>query len=311
MGEFVHRSVLLGETIEGLAIRPDGIYADLTMGGGGHSGEILKRLTTGHLFAVDRDEDAILHCSRKFSDFKEKVTIIHRNYGSFGDIITEYGIDHLDGVTMDLGVSSHQLDEAERGFSYMNDAPLDMRMDRNEHLTASDIVNGWSREELKRILFQFGEENFAPKIASAIDTYRQNKKIETTLELADIIRNAIPPKAREGGHHPAKKSFQAIRIAVNGELDAIEPAIRSAVDILSPGGRIAVITFHSLEDRIVKQTFASLEKGCTCPKDFPVCVCGNKPKLQAVSRKPILPSKEEEEENPRSRSAKLRIAERV
>ncbi len=310
MSEFVHKSVLFEETVDALCVKPDGIYADLTLGGGGHSGEILNRLSTGHLYAVDRDMDAIEHCSQKFGSVSEKVTLIHRNYASFGDIIVEYGIDRLDGVCMDLGVSSHQLDLSERGFSYMKDAPLDMRMNREDALSAYDVVNGYSRDELKRILYQYGEETFAPKIASEIDKQRQIKPIETTLELSEIIKNALPPKAREGGHHPAKKSFQAIRIAVNGELDAIEPAIRSAVDALSPGGRIAVITFHSLEDRIVKQTFADLEKGCTCPKDFPVCVCGKKPQLRAVNRKPILPSEEELENNPRSRSAKLRVAEK-
>ncbi|MBE6564978.1 MAG: 16S rRNA (cytosine(1402)-N(4))-methyltransferase RsmH [Ruminococcaceae bacterium] len=310
MSEFVHKSVLFEETVDALCVKPDGIYADLTLGGGGHSGEILNRLSTGHLYAVDRDMDAIEHCSQKFGSVSEKVTLIHRNYASFGDIIVEYGINRLDGVCMDLGVSSHQLDLSERGFSYMKDAPLDMRMNREDALSAYDVVNGYSRDELKRILYQYGEETFAPKIASEIDKQRQIKPIETTLELSEIIKNALPPKAREGGHHPAKKSFQAIRIAVNGELDAIEPAIRSAVDALSPGGRIAVITFHSLEDRIVKQTFADLEKGCTCPKDFPVCVCGKKPQLRAVNRKPILPSEEELENNPRSRSAKLRVAEK-
>jgi len=310
MNDFHHIPVLFDEVMEWMDPQPDGVYADGTLGGGGHSGEILNRLSTGHLYAVDRDMDAIEHCSQKFGSVSEKVTLIHRNYASFGDIIVEYGINRLDGVCMDLGVSSHQLDLSERGFSYMKDAPLDMRMNREDALSAYDVVNGYSRDELKRILYQYGEETFAPKIASEIDKQRQIKPIETTLELSEIIKNALPPKAREGGHHPAKKSFQAIRIAVNGELDAIEPAIRSAVDALSPGGRIAVITFHSLEDRIVKQTFADLEKGCTCPKDFPVCVCGKKPQLRAVNRKPILPSEEELENNPRSRSAKLRVAEK-
>ncbi len=311
MGEFVHRSVLLAETIDALSIRPDGVYADLTLGGGGHSGEILRRLTTGRLFAVDRDADAIRHCSENFAACREKVTFIHRNFDALSDIIIEYGIPPLDGVCMDLGVSSHQLDTPERGFSYMQDAPLDMRMNRSDTLTAYEVVNGFPQEELRSILFKYGEESFAPQIASQIVRYRQIKPVETTLELCEIIKKAISQKAREGGHHPAKKSFQAIRIAVNGELDAIEPAVRAAVSRLKSGGRIAVITFHSLEDRIVKQTFAELEKGCICPRDFPVCVCGKKPLIKPVFRKPVLPGEAEIKENPRARSAKLRVAERL
>lgn len=309
--EFSHRSVLLDECIEGLAIKPEGTYIDGTAGGGGHSYEIARRLEGGRLVAIDQDEAAIAAASARLEPLGKNVAVVRSNFCEIASVCDSLGIEKIDGVLLDLGVSSYQLDTPERGFSYNSDAPLDMRMDKRKSLDARGVVNGYSEQELKRILYEYGEERFAPKIAAAIVREREKRPIETTAELAAIIKYAIPPAAREGGHHPAKRSFQAIRIEVNGELDVIEPAIAAAVDRLSEGGRIAIITFHSLEDRIVKQAFASLMRGCTCPKDFPVCVCGNKPRVRLVNRKPILPSKEELEENPRSRSAKLRIAEKL
>ena len=308
---FSHRSVLLDECIEALAIREDGIYIDGTAGGGGHSFEIAKRLTTGKLIAIDQDAAAIEAAGKRLAPFGDRVCIVRDNFSNLADVCRSLGINKIDGLLLDLGVSSHQLDTADRGFSYMADAPLDMRMDKRSALDAGVVVNTYSESELKRILFEYGEERFAPQIAAAIVRSREKKAIESTRELSDIIKYAIPSAAREGGHHPAKRSFQAIRIEVNCELDVIEPAIRDAVALLNKGGRIAIITFHSLEDRIVKQTFASLATGCTCPKDFPICVCGNKPKVRVVNKKPILPSKKELDENPRSRSAKLRIAEKI
>ena len=310
--EFSHYSVLLSESIDSLDIKPDGIYVDGTAGGGGHSYEIAKRLGEGgRLIAIDQDEDAIAAASARLSEFSDRVTVVRNNFSNLAQVCEELGIDKIDGFLIDAGVSSFQLDCAERGFAYSADAPLDMRMDKRNSLTARTVVNEYSEAELKKILFEYGEERFSPNIASAIVRERQIAPIETTSQLSDIIRSAIPAFAREGGHHPAKRSFQAIRIEVNRELDVIEPAIKAAVELLGKGGRIAIITFHSLEDRIVKQTFASLASGCTCPKDFPICVCGNKPKVKLVNRKPILPSKEELEENPRSRSAKLRVAEKL
>ena len=308
---FVHSSVLLDECIEGLSIRQGGIYVDGTAGGGGHSFEIAGRLTDGKLIAIDRDEAAIRAAGKRLAPYGDKVLFARNNFSEIAEVCKSFGIGQIDGVLLDLGVSSYQLDTPERGFSYMADAELDMRMDRRDGMTAYDVVNGYSAAELKRILFEYGEERFAPKIAAAICAARERSPIKTTGELCDIIKSAMPASAKNGGHHPAKRSFQAIRIEVNGELDAIEPAIRSAVSMLSPGGRIAIITFHSLEDRIVKQTFADLASGCECPKDFPVCVCGKKPQVRLVSRKPILPSDEELERNPRSRSAKLRVAEKL
>ena len=308
---FVHSSVLLDECIEGLSIRQGGIYVDGTAGGGGHSFEIAGRLTDGTLIAIDRDEAAIRAAGKRLAPYGDKVLFARNNFSEIAEVCKSFGIGQIDGVLLDLGVSSYQLDTPERGFSYMADAELDMRMDRRDGMTAYDVVNGYSAAELKRILFEYGEERFAPKIAAAICAARERSPIKTTGELCDIIKSAMPASAKNGGHHPAKRSFQAIRIEVNGELDAIEPAIRSAVSMLSPGGRIAIITFHSLEDRIVKQTFADLASGCECPKDFPVCVCGKKPQVRLVSRKPILPSDEELERNPRSRSAKLRVAEKL
>ena len=309
--EFSHRSVLLDECMDGLDIKPDGIYVDGTAGGAGHSSEIAKRLGSGRLIAIDQDETAVAVATERLNALGKNTTVVRSNFSELASVCRSLGIDAIDGVLLDLGVSSYQLDTAERGFSYSADAPLDMRMDNRCSLSAYEVVNSYSEQELKRILYDYGEERFAPAIASAIVKRRESRPIETTAELSDIIKYAIPPAAREGGHHPAKRSFQAIRIEVNRELDVIEPAIRGAVEMLRSGGRIAIITFHSLEDRIVKQAFASLASGCTCPKDFPICVCGNKPKVRLVNRKPILPSKAELEENPRSRSAKLRVAEKI
>ena len=308
---FSHYSVLLNECMEALNIKPQGIYVDGTAGGAGHSSRIAERLESGRLIAIDQDKTAVEVARERLSVYGERATVVRSNFYEIAKVCGELGIDGIDGLLLDLGVSSYQLDTPERGFSYMSDAPLDMRMDESATLNAYDVVNSYEEERIKKLLFEYGEERFSPSIAAAIVKYRQNKPIETTLELSDIIKYAIPPKAREGGHHPAKRSFQAIRIEVNGELSVIEPAIRDAARLLRKGGRIAIITFHSLEDRIVKQTFASLATGCTCPKSFPVCVCGNKPTLKVITKKPILPSQEELEENPRSRSAKLRIAEKL
>ena len=309
--EFSHRSVLLDECIEALAIRPDGIYVDGTAGGGGHSSEIVRRISTGRLIAIDQDETAVAVVTERLAPYGERVSVVRRNFRELSQVCEELGVDKIDGLLLDLGVSSHQLDTPERGFSYQSDAPLDMRMDKRSALSAYEVVNTYPQERLKKILYDYGEERFAPAIAAAIVRKREEKPIETTAELSNIIKYAMPPAAREGGHHPAKRSFQAIRIEVNAELDVIEPALRSAVNLLRPGGRIAVITFHSLEDRIVKQTFADLTGGCTCPKSLPICVCGRKPIVKPVSRKPILPTPRELEENPRSRSAKLRVAEKL
>ncbi len=309
---FSHYSVLLQECIDGLDIKPDGVYVDLTTGGAGHSYEIVKRLTNGgkHI-AIDRDDDALTAAKQRLKEFSDRVIFVKDNFRNVGSVLDELGIKEVDGVIADLGVSSYQLDTAERGFSYNNDGYLDMRMNKSDALTAYDVVNTYSKDKLKQIIYDYGEEKFAPRIASFIEEARSVKPIETTSELSDIIKSAIPQKARIDGPHPSKRTFQAIRIEVNGELDAIEPAITSAAERLKVGGRLAVISFHSLEDRIVKKTMASLVKGCTCPPDFPICMCGKKPVLKLVSRKPILPSERELEENPRSRSAKLRVAERL
>ena len=309
--EFSHYSVLLNECLDGLDIKPDGIYVDGTAGGAGHSTQIAKRLDSGRLIAIDQDETAVAVATERLLATGKNTTVVRSNFCEIAKVLKELSIDGIDGLLLDLGVSSYQLDTAERGFSYNADAPLDMRMDNRKALSAYDVVNTYSEQELKKILFEYGEERFAPQIAAAIVRAREKKAIESTRELSDLIKYAIPSSAREGGHHPAKRSFQAIRIEVNCELDVIEPAIRDAVALLNKGGRVAIITFHSLEDRIVKQTFASLASGCTCPKDFPICVCGNKPKVRVVNKKPILPSKKELDENPRLRSAKLRIAEKI
>ena len=309
--EFSHNPVLLGECIEGLAIRPDGIYIDGTLGRAGHSREIARRLTTGRLVCIDRDEAALAAGEGRLAPWRDRVTLVHGNFGDLGALLDGLGLSQADGMLFDLGVSSPQLDDAGRGFSYMADAPLDMRMDRSEGLTARTVVNEWPQEELKRILFQYGEERCAGAIAAAIVRARGQAPIETTLQLVDIIKSAMPAQALREKQHPAKRSFQAIRIAVNDELTAVERMLQAAVPRLSPGGRLCVISFHSLEDRIVKNALAAFAKGCTCPPDFPVCVCGKKPQIRLVSRKPIVAGPAELEENPRARSAKLRVAEKL
>lgn len=309
--EFSHRSVMLNECIDGLNIKPDGIYVDGTCGGAGHSFEIAKRLDTGKLICIDQDPDAIAAASKRLEPYKERVIIVKSNFSEAAGVCRNLGYDRIDGLLLDLGVSSFQLDEASRGFSYNADAPLDMRMSDTNPLTAYEVVNSYSESELKRILFEYGEERFAGRIASKIVNARVIKPIETTIELSELIKSAIPSAARNGGHHPAKRSFQAIRIEVNGELDVIAPTIETVCGVMNSGGRMAIITFHSLEDRTVKQAYQKLAEGCTCPKDFPVCVCGNKPKIKIITKKPIVPSETELEENPRSRSAKLRIAEKI
>lgn len=309
--EFSHRSVLLDECIEALAIRPDGIYLDGTLGGAGHSLEIAKRLTTGRLIGVDRDEVALAAARERLAPYADRVTPVHSNFRALTGILDGLGIAGVDGMLFDLGVSSPQLDDAERGFSYMADAPLDMRMDRTDRFSAFELVNEWPESELRRILYDYGEERYAPRIAQAIVRARQEKPIETTFALVDLIRGAMPPQALREKQHPAKRSFQAIRIAVNDELGAVEELMQTAIGRLNPGGRLAVITFHSLEDRIVKSTMAQAAKGCTCPPEFPVCVCGRKPQVRLVTRKPITAGERELAENPRARSAKLRVCEKL
>ena len=306
-----HVSVLLDECIENLNIRPDGIYLDGTLGMGGHSYEIASRLSSGRLICIDRDETAIERAGRRLAPFGEKVTLVHGNFSDAAAILDSLGVAGADGMLFDLGVSSPQLDEAERGFSYMAEAPLDMRMDRSGGLTAWEVVNTWSEERLNRILWDYGEERCARRITAAILKHREKKPIETTQELVDIIRSAMPAAALREKQHPAKRTFQAIRIAVNDELGAIASMMDSAPDKLNPGGRLCVISFHSLEDRIVKSGIQARERGCTCPREAPVCTCGFVQTLRSVSRKPILPTEEEIERNPRARSAKLRVAERV
>lgn len=309
--QFTHRPVLLDECIKALNIRPDGVYLDGTLGRAGHSREIVKRLNTGRLICVDRDDAALEAAKDRLADWMDKVTLVHSNFDQVDSILTELGLPGIDGMLFDLGVSSPQLDDGSRGFSYMADAPLDMRMDQSEALTARTVVNEWPQEEIRRILFQFGEERYAPAIAAAIVRAREKAPIETTLELVDIIRSAMPAHALREKQHPAKRSFQAIRIAVNDELSAADKLIQAAVPALAPGGRLAIISFHSLEDRIVKNAFAAFAKGCTCPPDFPVCVCGKKPVIRPVNKKPIVSGEEELNENARARSAKLRIAEKL
>lgn len=309
---FEHKSVLLKETIEGLDIKPDGIYVDGTLGGGGHSYEIAKRLGAGgRLIGIDRDEDALKAASERLSEFSERVKLIRGNYEDTVSILHDLGIFGADGILLDLGVSSYQFDEAERGFSYKKEAPLDMRMDRREKRTAADIVNDADESELYRIIRDYGEDRFAKNIAKHIVNERQKKPIETTTELAEIIKHAIPARVREGGGHPAKKTFQAIRIELNRELDILSGSIEGLIDILNPGGRIAIITFHSLEDKIVKSAFKKAEDPCTCPPDFPVCVCGKKSKGRVLTRKPIVSGDKELSENNRAHSAKLRIFEKI
>lgn len=309
--EFHHKSVLLDECIQGLNIKPDGIYLDGTLGGAGHSSQIVRRLTTGRLIGVDRDQVALEAAAQRLAPWKERVTLVHSNFKDIDGILDRLGIEKVDGMLFDLGVSSPQLDDGQRGFSYMADAPLDMRMNREDRLTAYDVVNQWPREELRRILYEYGEERYAPQIAGAIDRKRQNAPIETTLQLVDVIRGALPAQALREKQHPAKRGFQAIRIAVNDELGSVRQMLEEAIPRLNPQGRLAVITFHSLEDRIVKSAMAAAAKGCTCPPEFPVCVCGKKPQVKLINRKPITSSPEELEENPRARSAKLRVCERL
>ena len=309
--EFSHKPVLLQECIDGLNIDPTGTYVDATLGRAGHSREIARRLTTGRLICIDRDQAALDAAPGRLEGLMDRVTLVHGNFGDLADILDKLKLDKLSGVLADLGVSSPQLYDASRGFSYMADAPLDMRMDQSEALTARTVVNEWPQEEIRRILFQFGEERYAPAIAAAIVRAREKAPIETTLELVDIIRSAMPAHALREKQHPAKRSFQAIRIAVNDELSAADKLIQAAVPALAPGGRLAIISFHSLEDRIVKNAFAAFAKGCTCPPDFPVCVCGKKPVIRLVNKKPIVSGEEELNENARARSAKLRIAEKL
>ena len=309
--EFNHVSVLLNECLEALNIKENGIYVDCTLGGAGHSSQIVKRLSNeGRLIGIDQDKDALRAAGERLHNFSN-VTFVHNNFHNIGAILEELEIEKVDGILMDLGVSSYQLDEGERGFSYMKDAPLDMRMNRENNFSAYDVVNDYSEEELYRIIRDYGEEKFAKRIANFIVTRRSEKNIETTLELVEIIKNAIPAKARREGPHPAKRTFQAIRIEVNSELSILNKAIEDGVNKLNKGGRMAIITFHSLEDRIVKNKFRDLAVSCRCPKEFPICICGEKAKVKVISRKAIEPSKEEVEVNPRSRSAKLRVIEKI
>ena len=310
--EFQHKSVLLQECIDALNIRPDGIYLDGTLGGAGHSSQIARRLTEGgRLIGVDRARTALAAAKERLAPYADRVTLVHSNFAEIDAILDSLGIPAVDGMLFDLGVSSPQLDDASRGFSYMADAPLDMRMDKDDVLTAGEVVNTWPQGELRRILYDYGEERYAPQIAAAICRAREKAPIETTLELVDIIRSAMPAQALREKQHPAKRSFQAIRIAVNDELGAVSRMMQAAVGRLNPGGRLAVITFHSLEDRIVKSEMQQAARGCTCPPEFPVCVCGKKPLVKLVTRKPIVSGPAELEENPRARSAKLRVAEKL
>ena len=311
MKEFHHVSVLLQECIDGLNIKPDGIYVDGTLGGAGHSSQIAARLTTGRLIGIDRDPVALKAAGERLAPYSDRVTLVHSNFCDIAQVLQDLQIDGVDGILLDLGVSSPQLDDSSRGFSYMADAPLDMRMNNEDSLSAWEVVNHWPYEELRRILYDYGEERYAPQIAANICRRRETAPIETTLELVDVIRSAMPPAALREKQHPAKRSFQAIRIAVNDELGSVEKVMEDAVPCLNPGGRLAVITFHSLEDRIVKNGMAAAAKGCTCPPRLPVCVCGNKPKVKLISRKPIVSGPEELEFNPRARSAKLRICEKL
>ena len=311
MAEFKHKSVLLDETIEGLAIKPDGIYVDGTLGGGGHSYQICRNLSKqGRLIGIDQDDAAIEAATKRLEEFADRVTIVRSNYCNMKNVLQDLGIEKVDGIVLDLGVSSYQLDTVERGFSYKYDTDLDMRMDRRQTLTAKDIVNNYSEKELFRIFRDYGEEQFSQNIAKHIVRNRQEKEIQTTFELNEIIKAAIPAKMRTNGH-PSKRVFQAIRIECNKELDVLRDTMDTMVELLNPQGRLSIITFHSLEDRIVKSAFRKYENPCTCPPEFPVCVCGKKPLGKSVSRKPILPSKEELEVNSRSKSAKLRVFEKT
>ena len=310
--EFNHVSVLLKETIDGLNIKPDGIYVDGTLGGGGHSLEIAKRLSkNGHLYGIDRDTDAIEAARERLREYSDRFTAIHSNFYNAAEVLKNIGVQKIDGFILDLGVSSHQLDEADRGFSYMQDAPLDMRMDRGAPYTAWNVVNEKSEKELNDIIFKYGEEKWAKRIAQFIVAEREKKPIDTTYELVEVIKKAVPKGARRDGPHPAKRTFQALRIEVNGELAILDKTVDDMTEMLSEGGRMCIITFHSLEDRIIKNAMKRHENPCTCPPEFPVCVCGKVPDGKVITRKPILPSDEELEVNPRSRSAKLRIMEKI
>ena len=311
MSEFHHVSVLLEECIDGLNIKPQGTYVDGTLGGAGHSSRIAALLTTGRHIGIDRDPIALKAAGERLAPYADRVTLVHSNFCEIRQVLADLDIEGVDGILLDLGVSSPQLDDGDRGFSYMVDAPLDMRMNNEDSLSADTVVNTWSYEELKRILYDYGEERYAPKIAAAICSRRESSPIRTTLELVDIIRGAMPPAALREKQHPAKRSFQAIRIAVNDELNSVAKVMEDAIPLLNKGGRLAVITFHSLEDRIVKNAMANAAKGCTCPPSFPVCVCGKKPLVKLVTRKPIVSGEEELERNPRARSAKLRICEKL
>ena len=309
--EHRHISVVLEESVAGLNIRPGGIYIDGTTGGGGHSAAIAERLEGGRLICVDKDDYALKQAAQRLLPWQERITFVQDDFCNLARILDRLGITAIDGLLLDLGVSSFQLDDAERGFSYMKEAPLDMRMDQRAGPTAAELINTYEERQLADLIFRYGEERHARRIAAAIVQRREQVPIETTTELADLIRAAMPAAARREAQHPAKRTFQALRIEVNNELGIIEQTLRDAAARMNEGGRIAVITFHSLEDRIVKETFAALAQGCTCPRDFPVCVCGKKPQLRIVTRKPLTPSAQELEHNHRSRSAKLRIAERL
>lgn len=311
MSEFHHVSVLLDECIEALNIKPEGIYVDGTLGGAGHSSRIAAKLTTGRLIGIDRDTVALTAAEKRLEPYMDRVTLVHSDFSELKNVLSRLNIEKVDGILLDLGVSSPQLDDGARGFSYMADAPLDMRMNREDPVTAHTVVNTWPYEELRRILYDYGEERYAPQIAAAICRRREERTIETTLELVDIIRSAMPAAALREKQHPAKRSFQAIRIAVNDELGDLEKVLDAAIPALNPGGRLAIITFHSLEDRIVKNAMAAAAKGCTCPPNFPVCVCGKTPQVKVMTRKPITSSDEELNRNPRARSAKLRVCEKI
>lgn len=308
MTAFNHTTVLKKETVDGLAVREGGLYVDMTLGGGGHSEEILRR--GGRVLGIDQDSVALKAAAARLESFGERFIPVKSNFQAIKSVLSEKGIESVDGILMDLGVSSPQLDDAERGFSYMQDAPLDMRMDRDKAFSAKEVVNGFSEEELFNIIREYGEERWAKRIAAFIAEARKEKTIETTGELVQIIKAAVPKGARKDGPHPAKRTFQAIRIAVNSELEVLTSALEDAIEVLKPGGRISVITFHSLEDRIVKNTYQTAAAGCICPKEYPVCVCGKQPTVRILTRKPVLPGEEELKDNPRARSAKLRIAEK-
>ena len=309
--EFKHISVLFDETISSLNIKDGGIYVDGTLGGGGHSEGILDSGKNIRLIGIDRDKEAIKAAGKRLEDYKDSISLVNNNFSNVKEVLAELGIDKIDGAVLDLGVSSYQLDNAERGFSYMNDARLDMRMNSDDLLSAYEVVNNYSKEELTSIFYEYGEEKWSARVAEFIVDRRKQKPVETTLELVEIIKAAIPKKVRVEGSHPAKRIFQAIRIEVNNELGILKNAVSDIVDVLKPGGRIAVITFHSLEDRIIKKSFSELAMGCVCPKSFPVCVCNRQPVVKIIAKKPILPTAKEELENPRSKSAKLRVAEKI